>query len=412
MRGKKYKAKDKKVQKSGRGGLLEINLHSHESVNISSREKEDAFRKVPGPGNYRETRRRGSSTGAGKKKQRRQLFQASGTDSQGCKMELDSGYQEPVPGEAGKRAQAAGTADACGMERRQPRDAVRQELKYDTVHPSLGCNASDSREDEKAPCGQEHVPYSGMDAEDADRRLFHERGHISVQPCRGGSMQQPYLRPAGMESIRKYPHRKREKRQRKSRSYQKGRQNSFPGENGAGVYGKESVKGGVSSASPDMGGCGGMPEGRGTGSGSSSADESWKTDSTGKTFQEKKQRLFFSRDEKTGTQAAGKEVLKGAGGRNSGQEAGAGNGGAGSRNAQEAAGKEVFKDNASRKGTDTEKKILPDSPENSSRKKAERKIKTGLFLEKKTEAWFAEPEWALQSIQPGLCYMQQMNPGV
>lgn len=57
MHGKKYKAKDKTVKKSGRDGLSEINLHSHETVSISSRKEEFAVRREPEPVNYQKNRR-------------------------------------------------------------------------------------------------------------------------------------------------------------------------------------------------------------------------------------------------------------------------------------------------------------------------------------------------------------------
>ncbi len=57
MRGKEYKARDKTVKKSGRDGLAEVNLHSHETVNISSREPESLMRKTSDSVNYQESRR-------------------------------------------------------------------------------------------------------------------------------------------------------------------------------------------------------------------------------------------------------------------------------------------------------------------------------------------------------------------
>lgn len=427
MRRKKYKAKDKTVQKSGRDGLSEINLHNHESVNISSREKENTVRKEPESVNYQESRMRGHSTGHGKKKQYRQAgvpgrksaetsnagdgrcggfqyLETAGSSPVSETASMDSQYQESVPEAAGKQAQAAKTADVCGiesemtgssinagqpgngmpasdashknskllagtaawgMERRQPRDAVWQELKYDAAHPAPGCNAGDSREDEKASRGQEDAPDSGMDA---DRQLLDERGRISGQPCRYDRMQQTHLWHAGMESIRKHPHKKQEKRQRKSRSYQRNRQDRFSGENSAGAYEEESPDDGVSAAPDNKDASGGRPDRQGMDTSSTSADGSRKADSKEKKLREKKQRLFFSSSEKTGMKEVGKEDLKDAGCREGSQTADAGNRRAGSRNTQEAAGKEVSKDAARRTGADAEKKTLPDSPEKSSRK--------------------------------------------
>lgn len=385
MRGKKYKAKDKTVQKSGRDGLSEINLYNHEAVNISSREKENTVCKAPEPVNYQKTRKRGRSTGTAKKKQRRQPGNKNMAGGRGA------GHKQPEMPGCGQVCEASGidsvrgngpepesrhksretlAGTAWSLEKRQ-HGTVRQEFQYDAAHPVPGCNASDSREAEKASSGQEDAPDSGMDT---DRRLLHERGRISIQPCRCGSIQQTHLRHAGMESIRKHPHKKREKRQRKDRRYQQNRQDTFSGENSAVVYEEESAKDSISAA-PDnnMDGSGGMPDRKGMDSSSPSADESRKADGRGKKLREKKQWLFFSSGEKTGTKAAGKEDLKDAGHRKSSQTAGVGNGRTASRNTQEAAGKEVSKDAASRKRTDAEKTLLPDSPENSSRKHGQQK---------------------------------------
>lgn len=260
MRGKKYKAKDRTVQKAGRGGLMEINLRSHEQTGISSREKETAARKAPDPVNYRKIHGRGHSAGSEKRKRRRraavpgdqsgagsnaesvrqdhfklqetagggQFIEASGVgSSQGRVPEPCSPQTETVPDTDEKPAQAAGMAGVSravpemtagyessgrlavmpvrGVERQRHGGAVRPGLKYDAVfHPSPGrYGNAGSTDDEKAARIQEDDRENNMDAQDAHGRLS-DTGSRSIQPSRGSSIQRVFLRP-GMDSRRKRP---------------------------------------------------------------------------------------------------------------------------------------------------------------------------------------------------------------
>lgn len=261
MRGKKYKAKDRVVQKAGRGGLMEINLHSHEQTGISSREKETAVRsKASDPVNYRKTCGRGRSAGAEKRRHRRraavpgdqsgagsnaervrqdyfklpetsggrQFFEASGMGSpRGRVPEACSLQTGTAPDTDEKAVQIAGMADAsragpemtagyetCGsLEGMAVRDvagqrhggAVQPRLKYDAAyHPSPGqYGNAGGTEDEKAVRIREDDQENNMDAQDAHGRLS-DAGGRSTQPSRGSSIQRVFLRP-GMDSRRKQP---------------------------------------------------------------------------------------------------------------------------------------------------------------------------------------------------------------
>ncbi len=260
MRGKKYKAKDRTVQKAGRGGLMEINLRSHEQTGISSREKETAVRKAADPVNYQKIRGRERSAGAEKRKRRRraavpgdqrgagsnaegvrqdyfklpeppgggQSFEASGMGSpQGrmpepCRMQTGTATdtdEKTVQIAAMADASRAGPEMTAGYETRRPlagmavRDAagqrhggaVRPGLKYDAAyHPSPGqYGNAGGTEAEKAAHIREDDHENNMDAQDAHGRLS-DAGGRSIQPSRGSSIQRAFLRP-GMDSRRKQP---------------------------------------------------------------------------------------------------------------------------------------------------------------------------------------------------------------
>lgn len=252
MRGKKYKAKDRTVQKAGRGGLMEINLHSHEQTAISSREKENAARNTPDSVNYRKIRGRGHSAGSERRKVRRraavpgdqsgadsnaegvrqdrfklqetsgggQFFETSGMGSpQGRVPEPCSPQTETVPDTDEKPAQAAGMASVSravsemtagyessgrlagmpvrGVQRQRHGGAVQPGLKYDAVyHPSPGrYGNAGSTEDEKAVRIREDARKNDMDAQNAHRRF---------PDAESRSIQRVFLRP-GMDSRKKRP---------------------------------------------------------------------------------------------------------------------------------------------------------------------------------------------------------------
>lgn len=260
MRGKKYKAKDRTVQKARHSGLMEINLRSHEQTAISSREKETAARDAPDPVNYRKIRGRGHSAGSEKRKRRRRaavpgnqsgagsnaegvrqdhfklqetsgagpFFEISGMGSpQGRVPEPCSPQTETVPDTDEKPEQAAGMAGVSravpemtagyessghlagmpvrGVERQRHGGAARPGLKYDAVyHPSPGrYGNAGSTEDEKAARIREDARENDMDAQDAHGRLS-DTGSRSIQPSRGSSIQRVFLR-SGMDSRSKWP---------------------------------------------------------------------------------------------------------------------------------------------------------------------------------------------------------------
>lgn len=260
MRGKKYKAKDRAVQKAGRGGLMEINLHSHEQKGISSREKENAVRKAPDPVNYQKTRGRERSAGSEKRKRRRraavpgdqsgadsnaegvrqdyfklpetsggrQFFETSGMGSaQGrvpepCRMQTgtvpDTDEKTVQIDEMGD-ASRAGLEMTAGYETCRPlagmavRDVegqrhggtVRPGLKYDAAYyPSPGrYGNAGGTETEKAARFREDAQGNDMDAQDAHGR-FSDAGGRPIQHIRGSSIQRAFF-PPGMDSRRKRP---------------------------------------------------------------------------------------------------------------------------------------------------------------------------------------------------------------
>ncbi len=257
MRGKKYKAKDRTVQKAGRGGLMEINLHSHEQTAISSREKETAARNALDSVNYRKIRGRGHSAGSEKRKRRRraavpgdqsgagsnaesvrqdhfklqetsgagQFIETSGMGSpQGSVPEPCSPQTETAPDTDEKPAQAAGMAGVsravpemtagyessghlAGMpvrvvERQRHGSAVQPRLKYDAAYhpfPDQYGNAGGT-ETEKAARFREDAQENDMDAQDAYGRLS-DAGVRSIQSSRS-SIQRAFPRPE-MDSRRK-----------------------------------------------------------------------------------------------------------------------------------------------------------------------------------------------------------------
>lgn len=260
MRGKKYKAKDRTVQKAGRGGLMEINLHSHEQTGISSREKETAVRKAADPVNYQKIRGRERSAGSEKRKRRRraavpgdqssagsnagsvrkdyyklpeppgggQFFEDSGMGSpQGRMPEPRRMQTGTVPDTDEKTVQTAGMGDVsragpemtAGYETCGPlagmavRDAagqrhggaVRPGLKYDAAyHPSPDqYGNAGGTEAEKAVRIREDGKENNMDAQDAHGRIS-DAGDHSIQSSRGSSIQRVFFRPE-MGSRRKRP---------------------------------------------------------------------------------------------------------------------------------------------------------------------------------------------------------------
>lgn len=90
MRGKKYKARDKTVKKSSRDGLIEVNLHSRQSVKISSRETDSLVRTAPDSVNLQETDRQRSGRAAGRRKPRRRRNRMDGP----AKPEENTGRQD------------------------------------------------------------------------------------------------------------------------------------------------------------------------------------------------------------------------------------------------------------------------------------------------------------------------------
>ncbi len=342
MHGKKYKAKDKTVKKSGRDGLSEINLHSHETVSISSREGEFAVRRVPEPVNYQKNRRAvpdkkrrsrraavtGKESGEGRSadgggfkktimsggrhdnfKQPEMpgngFFQASGTDSSiRSGVKIESRWTEIVPGADGKQAEAAEVPDGV---RQDSRESPAGMVAW-SQDRSGGC-----REDEKAAYVREEAPESGMDTQAVDGRLYCERRRVSMRPGRGGSIQQAFLRPAGMEKGRKQKDRKWQRRNK--RLYQKDRMDIVPEESCASVDKKEETSAGSSSAAVDMHACGGAPYRQDMDSGNRAADDSRPAGHGDKTLQVKKPRLFFSVNEKTDMETPGNGTFKDIGSR-------------------------------------------------------------------------------------------------
>lgn len=451
MRGKKYKPKDKTVQKSGRDGLVEINLHSRESVSISSREGEHAVRKAPDSVHYlgkhravpeKKKRRRRASVPENKSGADRsgdghdnviqpemsggrhdifmQLgmsggrhdnfkqpettgnvpgFEASGTGSSiRNRTEPESPQTETVPGAAGKLSEDAETPDArgavpvmtddgaetgrrgngmsasgvcrdshgspagmaAGSLKKRQRATGRTELKYDTARLDSDGSAA-CLENEKAACVQEEAPENGMDTQNADGRLFYERGHASVQTGRSGSIQQTVFRPAGSENSRRQTDRKRKKRRKRNKKlYQKNRRDIYAGEGRAGADGKEESAAGGGSAAADMHVCGGAPDRQDADSGSTAGYGSPPAGHGRKTLPERRQRLLFSSDEKAGMETAGSRDLKDSGNKRNGQ--------AGSRNPLAAAGNGTLKDTGSRKRPDAKETAPPDGSEKGSRK--------------------------------------------
>lgn len=409
MRGTKYSAKDKTVQKSGRDGLKEINLHSHESVSISSREIECAIHKASDSANCQEIRRQGSSAvnGKGKRPERVAAYgnkscadsMADGRnegfqqpemgggrydnfrhlgialdDSEnrtqnadmagGCNIALKTADSSEEEGKGGNRKFAAGIrykepnnlvgTAAWRMERQQHENGVRHELKYDALCPSAGPEeSSGSQKDEEAACIRENAPDGCMAAQDADDRLFHERSSISIQ--------QTVPRYSGMADSRKHTGRGRKKQRcRKRRFHWRDEQDIFPGKNRAGVYGTEKGAENGSSAVLDMDRYSGMPDRRDTDSGSVSSDEKLQTDSVRKTPHEKKHKLFLSSDEQTGMETEGN--IK------SSDTAGTGSEHADGRHQKKASGNGTLKDTVGRKGADAENAVWPAGSEKSSQK--------------------------------------------
>ncbi len=426
MRGKKYKAKDRVVQKAGRGGLMEINLHSHEQTGISSREKENAVRKAPDPVNYRKTRGRERSAGSEKRKRRRraavpgdqsgtgsnaesvrqdysklqktpgggQFFEASGMSSpQGRVPELRRMQTGTAPDTDEKAVQIAGMGDAsragpemtagyktceslAGMavrdaEGQQHGGAVQPRLKYDAAyHPSPGqYGNAGGTEAEKAVRIWEDGQENNMDAQDAHGRLSDAGGH-SIQPSRDSSIQRAFLRP-GMDSRRKRPDSGRKTPWKKKQRiiFSSGETaGTEPAENGA----LKDEAGRAGSAAGDLENADVRKHGRLDQDGNKrkriyqrdgrldifsvescpekgkSAAESGPAvlDNGRKTLLEKKQRIYFSIGEKTGTAAAGNDALKNTAGRETGKTGAA-------------AGDQKGSD--SRKGTDVKKDSPPDS---------------------------------------------------
>ena len=423
MRGKKYKAKDRTVQKAGRGGLMEINLHSHEQTGISSREKETAVRKAPDPVNYQKTRGRERSAGSEKRKHRRraavpgnqrgagsnaegvrqdyfklpeppgggQFFEASGMGSpQGRMPEPRRMQTGTVPDTDEKTVQTAGMGDAsragpemtAGYETCGPlagmavRDAagqrhggaVRPGLKYDTAyHPSPGqYGNAGGTEAEKAVRIREDGQENNMDAQDAHGRLSDAGGH-SIQPSRDSSMQRAFLRP-GMDSRRKRPDSGRKTPWKKKQRiiFSSGEKaGTEPAENGA----LKDEAGRAGSAAGDLENADARKHGRLDQDGNKrkriyqrdgrldifsgeSCSEKGKSsvgngpavpDGVRKIPLKKKQRIYFSSGEQTGTGPAGNGALKNTAGREAGRT------GSAARDQKES---------DSRKGTDVKK----DSP--------------------------------------------------
>lgn len=433
MRGKKYKAKDRTVQKAGRSGLMEINLRSHEQTGISSREKETAVRKAPDPVNYRKTRGRGRSAESEKRKRRRraavpgdqsgagsnaesvrqdyfklpetsgggQFFEASGMGSlQGRAPEPCSLQTETVPDTDEKTVQIAGMGDAsragpemtAGYEACGPlagmavRDvagqrhggAVQPGLKYDAAyHPSPGqYGNAGGTEAEKTARIREDAQGNDMDAQDAHGRLS-DAGGLSIQPGRGSSIQRAFLRPE-MDSRRKRPDSGRKTPWKKKQRiiFNSGEKaGTEPAENGA--LKDEAGRAGYATRAPEnadarkpgrldqdgnkrkrtyqrdgrldiflVESC---PEKGESAAGSDPAVP----DSVRKTPLEKKQRIYFSSGEKTGTGPDGNSALKD----NAGREAGRTGSAAGDQ-----------KGSDSRKGTDVKKDSPPDSADTGSPK--------------------------------------------
>lgn len=424
MRGKKYKAKDRVVQKAGRGGLMEINLHSHEQTGISSREKETAVRsKASDPVNYRKTCGRGRSAGAEKRKHRRraavpgdqsgagsnaervrqdyfklpetsggrQFFEASGMGSpRGRVPEACSLQTGTAPDTDEKAVQIAGVADAsragpemtagyetCGsLAGMAVRDvagqrhggAVQPRLKYDAAyHPSPGqYGNAGGTEDEKAVRIREDDQENNMDAQDAHGRLS-DAGGRSTQPSRGSSIQRVFLRP-GMDSRRKQPDSGRKTPWKKKQRiiFSSGeKEGTEPAENGA----LKDEAGRAGSAAGDLENADARKHGRLVQDGNKrkriyqrdgrldifsgeSCSEKGKSpagngpavpDGVRKIPLEKKQRIYFSSGEQTGTGPAGNGGLKNTTGREAGRT------GSAARDQKES---------DSRKGTDVKK----DSP--------------------------------------------------
>lgn len=402
MRGKKYKAKDRIVQKAGRGGLMEINLHSHEQTDISSREKENAACKAPDSVNYRKICGWGSNVGAEKRKRRRraavpgdqsgacsnagsvrqemsgggQFFEDSGIDSpQGCVPEPCSLQTETFPDTDEKTVQIYGMADAswagpkmtaccktCGsLADMAVRDAVGQRhggavqpgLKYDgAYHPSPGqYGNAGGMEAEKAARIREDDWESDMDVQDAHGRLS-DAGGRSIQLSRGSSIQRAFLRP-GRDSGRKTPWKKKQRIIFSSRE----KEGTEPVENGA----LKDEAGREGSTAGNLENAGARKHGWLEQDGNKRKRTCQRNvrldifsvkscpavpDSGRKTLLEKKQRIYFSSGEKTGTEPAGNNALKNTAGRKNGR-AGA------------AAGDQKGSD--SRKGTDVNKDSQPGS---------------------------------------------------
>ena len=424
MRGKKYKAKDRTVQKAGRGGLMEINLHSHEQTGISSREKETAVRsKASDPVNYRKTCGRGRSAGAEKRKHRRraavpgdqsgagsnaervrqdyfklpetsggrQFFEASGMGSpRGRVPEACSLQTGTAPDTDEKAVQIAGVADAsragpemtagyetCGsLAGMAVRDvagqrhggAVQPRLKYDAAyHPSPGqYGNAGGTEDEKAVRIREDDQENNMDAQDAHGRLS-DAGGRSIQPSRGSSIQRAFLRP-GVDSRRKQPDSGKKTPWKKKQRiiFSSGeKEGTEPAENGA----LKDEAGRAGSAAGDLENADARKHGRLVQDGNKrkriyqrdgrldifsgeSCSEKGKSpagngpavpDGVRKIPLEKKQRIYFSSGEQTGTGPAGNGGLKNTTGREAGRT------GSAARDQKES---------DSRKGTDVKK----DSP--------------------------------------------------
>jgi Cell wall-associated hydrolases (invasion-associated proteins) len=241
---KEYKAKDKKVQKFSRDGLVEVNIRSQESASASRREKENVVQKAEDCVRYGQIRRHGRSTGRKKRKCRR--LPGAGTQNRECVNSKDGiqGHLRQAEAAAVRQDfEVSGKEAVYGKEPGQTqREAdselweqqgvcLKDEQAYGMTHPA--CRQEEGRE-----CTQESAEacmdaqetdsryFRSMDAQETGSRYFRSMDSTCRQPCRSnGVPRRVSMQPARMEGIRKQPEESRkDKLRNKQELYRKEKQ--------------------------------------------------------------------------------------------------------------------------------------------------------------------------------------------